>query len=302
MRHARDHSKAEDDHRCGEQGHGLEGQLLGELPADGFVCSRLGDEDACRGRDDQRRDLRDQTVADSQGGVDGERLGERHLVLEDSDDDTAYDVYEGDDDACYGISPHELRGSVHGPVELRLTAYEVAPLAGLLLGDHARIEVGVDGHLLAGHGVQGESCGHFADARGALGDDHEVDDHENGEHHEPDHVASADHELAKCVDHPARRQLALGAVQQDQPRRCDVECQAVEGHHQKQRREHREVQGIDGVHAHHQRDDADGDAEGEKDVQEKRGQRDEYDDHDHHDPEGHDDITGDFPVEIEWEL
>ena len=44
------------------------------------------------------------------------------------------------------------------------------------LVDDAGVQVGVDRHLPAGHAVQGKAGGHFADARGALGDHDELDD------------------------------------------------------------------------------------------------------------------------------
>ena len=56
-----------------------------------------------------------------------------------------------------------------------------AAAARLGLVDEAGVEVGVDGHLLAGHGVEGEPCGDFRDAGGALGDDDELDDDEDRE-------------------------------------------------------------------------------------------------------------------------
>ena len=36
-------------------------------------------------------------------------------------------------------------------------------------------QIGVDRHLLAGNGIEGEARADFGDARGALGDDEEVD-------------------------------------------------------------------------------------------------------------------------------
>ena len=44
-----------------------------------------------------------------------------------------------------------------------------------LVGDQAGVQVGVDRHLLAGHGVEGEARRDFGDAPGALRDDDELD-------------------------------------------------------------------------------------------------------------------------------
>ena len=66
-----------------------------------------------------------------------------------------------------------------------------AALARLLLVDQAGGQVGVDRHLLAGHGVEVEARGDFGDAAGALGDDDEVHDHQDREHDDADHEVAA---------------------------------------------------------------------------------------------------------------
>ena len=54
------------------------------------------------------------------------------------------------------IALREAGGAVHRSAELGLARDVFAALAGLLLGDEAGVEVGVDRHLLAGHRVEGE--------------------------------------------------------------------------------------------------------------------------------------------------
>ena len=86
---------------------------------------------------------------------------------------------------------------------------------GLVLVDHAGVQVGVDGHLLARHAVEGESGGHFADARGPLGDDHELDQDDDREDHQADDDlvgagGAAGDELAEGPHHAAGRQQAVG--------------------------------------------------------------------------------------------
>ena len=56
----------------------------------------------------------------------------------------------------------------------------------LALVDDAGVQVGVDGHLPARHAVEGESGGHLADARGPLGDDHELDHDDDREDDQAD--------------------------------------------------------------------------------------------------------------------
>ena len=80
-----------------------------------------------------------------------------------------------DDDAGDRVALDELRGAVHRAVEVGLALDLVAAAAGLVVGDLAGVEVGVDRHLLAGHGVEGEAGGDLGDAAGAVGDDHELD-------------------------------------------------------------------------------------------------------------------------------
>ena len=69
--------------------------------------------------------------------------------------------------------------------------------AGRDLVDGAGLQVGVDGHLLARHRVQGEARGDFGDAAGAVGDDHELDDDQDQEDDDADDEVAADHEVAE---------------------------------------------------------------------------------------------------------
>src|SRR5207237_7607063 len=104
-----------------------------------------------------------------------------HLVLDHADVDAAQDVHESDDDGGDGVAADELGGTVHGAVEVGLLRDRLAALTGLLFGDMPAVQVGVDRHLLAGHGVQGETRGDFADSGGAFGDHHELNYHDDQE-------------------------------------------------------------------------------------------------------------------------
>ena len=79
------------------------------------------------------------------------------------------------------VALDELRGAVHGAVEVGLGRDFGAALAGLGVGDQPGVEVGVDRHLLAGHRVEGEAGADLGHALGTLGDDDELDDHEDQE-------------------------------------------------------------------------------------------------------------------------
>jgi hypothetical protein len=76
---------------------------------------------------------------------------------------------------------------------------------------------------IAGHGVQGEPGGHFGDPARALGDDHEVHDHQDGEDNHADDVVAAHHQLAEGLDHMAGAVDAFVAMAEDQPRGRDAQ-------------------------------------------------------------------------------
>jgi hypothetical protein len=106
--------------------------------------------------------------------------------------------------------------------------------------DQAGVQVGVHGHLLAGHGVQREAGRDFGNALGALGNHHEVDDHQNAEHDQTHGKVAADQEVAEGLDHRARGAGAGVALHQHHARRCHVERQAHQRGQQQHRREGRE--------------------------------------------------------------
>ena len=143
----------------------------------------------------------------------------------------------GDDDGRDGVALDELGAAVHRAVEVGLGGDVGAALAGLGLVDQAGVEVGVDRHLLAGHGVEGEPGADLGDPLGALGDHDELDDDQDQEDHQADDQVAADHEAAERVDH-----LAGVAVAQHQPGGADVEREPEQGGDQQQRREDREVE------------------------------------------------------------
>ena len=125
--------------------------------------------------------------------------------MQHADEKAAEDVDGGDDDGGGDVSGDELARAVHGAVEVGFLADGVAAFGGLLFVDESGVEVGFDGHLLAGHGIEGEPGGHFGDAGGAGHDDFLVDGEKDQEDDATDHVVAADHELAKGLDHVSGR-------------------------------------------------------------------------------------------------
>ncbi len=69
--------------------------------------------------------------------------------------------------------------------------------------DQPAVEVGVDGHLLAGHRVEGEAGRDLRDTSGTRGDDDELHDHQDEEDDEADDEAAADDDVAEGLDHLA---------------------------------------------------------------------------------------------------
>ena len=114
-----------------------------------------------------------------------------------------------DDEAGDRVAAHEFRGAVHRAEEGAFLL-ELAPARlGDLLVDEAGRKVGVDRHLLAGDGVEGEARADLGDAGRALGDDEEVDGHQNGEDDQADDEVAAHHQMREAADDVAGRRSAL---------------------------------------------------------------------------------------------
>ena len=143
---------------------------------------------------------RDQAVADGELGEGCRHSQDVPAVLRISDDDAAEDVDEDDDDAGDGVAADEFGGTVHGSVKIGFLGDICPAFAGFGFVDDSGVEVGVDGHLFAGHGVQGEAGGDFGDTGGAFGDDDKLDDDEDDEDDDADGEGAAGDEVGKGVD------------------------------------------------------------------------------------------------------
>ena len=129
-----------------------------------------GHDDAGRDGNEQGGDLRNEPVADGQHGKGFQGRADGHVLLDDADGDAAGDIDGGDDQAGDGIALDELHGAVHGAVELALLLdLGPAPLGLIHIGG-AGAQVGVDGHLLAWHGIEGEACADLRHSFRALSD------------------------------------------------------------------------------------------------------------------------------------
>ena len=277
VRHAGNDAEAGDDRTCGEERPRTREQLPCEREAERLASRRARHDQAGRRRDQERRDLRGDAVADRQDAEGLQRVGERPALLQHPDHDAREEVDRDDDQARDGVAAHELRGAVHRAVEVGLVLDLHAALARLGVGDLAGVQVGVDRHLLAGHGVEGEARADLGDAPGAARDHDELDDHEDQEHDDADDQVAADDEVPERVDH--RAGVAAG---QDQPRDRDVDREPEQRREQQHRRERRELERLAGVHRHDDDQQRARDVHRHEQVEQLRRQRQQHhrDDHD----------------------
>ena len=283
----------EDHQHAGDQleGAAVEGELGKELFAHLGFGGRAGNQQTRAGGDDDGRDGGDQTVTDGQQRVGGEGRIPVHILMHDADDDAADEVHQRDEHAGVHVPGHEFTSTVHGAVEVGFLAQGVAALRGFLFADEAGVEVGFDGHLLAGHGVKGEAGRHFRDARGTGGDDDLVQDEQDHEDDAADHIAAADHEFAEGTDHFPGGFHAHVPVEQDETGGRHVERQPQQSGHQQQRREDGELQRGGHEHGGYEDEQRDGDAHAEHDVQKERRQRHQHDKEDDHHAQAEHDVA-----------
>ena len=145
----------------------------------------------------QRRHLGDDAFADGQQRELLQRLDDREVLLRDTDDEAADRVDRDDDDRGDCVAADELAGTVHRAVEVGGALDVLAALARFGFGDQPGVEIGVDGELFAGHGVQRKAGRDFGDAPGAVGDDDELNDDQDEEDHEADGIVAADDDLLR---------------------------------------------------------------------------------------------------------
>ena len=251
----------------------------------------LGNQQAGGQRNDQRRDLGDEAVADRKLDEDVGRLAETHAMAQIADGDTADDVDGGDDEAGDGVAAHEFGSAVHRAEEGRLfLQFTAAQLRGLVV-DHAGGKISVDRHLLAGNGVEGETGADFGDTRRALRDDDEVHHDEDQEHDQADDEVARHDQLRKAADDIAGGVGPFIAVRQDHAGRGDVQRQAQHRGDQQHRWEGREIEWALDPQRHHQDQHRQRDRKGEADVDEESRDRQEQHRQDDDDTQREEDIA-----------
>ena len=155
-------------------------------------------------------------------------------VLKHANQKAGNDVDGGNEDRGQRVALAETRGAVHGAVEFRFAGDLFAAGAGSALVNHSGVQVGVDGHLLAGQRIESETRGHFRRAHRAVVDHQVLNGDQREEHHETDDVVASHHELAEGFDHVAGRSRAFIAVEQNAPRAGQIERQPEQRKQQEQ--------------------------------------------------------------------
>ena len=229
-------------HRGEKERVRIAAQLVDDRLVGRAASAALGDQEAGGERNDEGRNLGHEPVADRELGEDVGGGGEGERVPGDADDDAAENVDGEDDQAGDRVAADEFRRAVHRAEESALLL-ELAP-ARLrhLLVDEAGREVGVDRHLLARNGVEGEARADLGDAGRALGDDEEVDRHQDEEDDDADDEIAAHHQPGEAADDVARRGRPLLAAREDEPGGRDVEREPQDRRDEQHGREGRELE------------------------------------------------------------
>ena len=217
-------------------------QLSAQYHAHAIAARCAGHHQTGRGADNERGHLRHQSVTDGEQRVRAAGFRQRHALLHNANKDAAQNVHGDHEDAENRVALHVLGGTVHGAVKVGGARDFIATDACFLFVNQTRRQVGVDGHLLAGHRVEGKTRRHFGNTSGTLGDDDEIDADEQQEDDNADSVVAADDKLAERLDYAA-------GVSMGENEACgrDIQADAKEREQQQQRGKAAEVQRIGGV-------------------------------------------------------
>ena len=150
-------------------------------------------------------------------------------MLKHADQEAGDDVDGHDQNGGQGIALTEARRAIHRAAEFRLARHPLPACFGLCLIDDAGVQIGIDRHLLAWHGIESKAGRDLRRTHGAMGNDQELNGDQGQEEDEANDVIAANHELTKGFDHLARSRGALIAMQQNAPRAGQVERQAKQG-------------------------------------------------------------------------
>ncbi len=182
----------------------------------------------------------------------------------------ADDIDHRNQETRHRIAANEFGSTVHGAVEVRLPGDVFPALPRIFVTEQARIQIGVDRHLLARHGVEGEAGRDLGDAPGALGDHDKVNNHKNDEDDQAHGVVAADDELPEGFDHLSCGISPGMAFKQYHSGGGDIQGQAKKGGHQQHGGEDGEVQRAGAVDAGQHHHHGQGNVKGEQKVEDQR--------------------------------
>ena len=154
VRHARQQTQHAQRAAGHQQGVFVGGQLFGQLLGKIILGGHPGHQNTCSGRDDQGRHLGHQAIANGQSAINAQCFAKAQVMHHHANDQAAHQVDDQNHDARDRIAAHELGGAIHRAEKVCLLAHIGPSLFRFFLFDQARVQVGIDRHLLAWHGVE----------------------------------------------------------------------------------------------------------------------------------------------------
>ena len=152
VRHARHQTHNGQNGSRHEQSRGI-GQLGCCLFRHGLSRGHAGHDDGGCQRQEQSWNLSYQAIANGQQGVNAASLRQRQVVLGHTNGQATHQIDDQNQQAGHRVARHKLRSTVHGAEKVRFLREFFAALFGSFLVNHTRVQIGVDGHLFARHGI-----------------------------------------------------------------------------------------------------------------------------------------------------
>ena len=166
----------------------------------------LGDQQTCRQRDDERRNLRDEAVTHRQFRKDIGCFGHRHAVAGGAYDNAAENIHCRNDETGNG-NPRgpNLDAPSMAPKKELSSSSSLRRACAALSSIETGIEVGVNGHSACREWHQALKRAPTSAIRvAAFGDHQKVHDHQDREDDKADNKVTAHHKLREAVDDIAR--------------------------------------------------------------------------------------------------
>ena len=106
---------------------------------------------------------------------------------------TSNKIDRRNDQTCRGISLNVLGRTIHGTEECSLILNLLSAFLRLLIRNGSCIQIGIDRHLLTGHGIERKTCRHLGYSLGTFVDHDHLDQYQHDENdYADDQITSAD--------------------------------------------------------------------------------------------------------------